>query len=528
MIDRYFSLLMAVLFFVCSPVKGELEVSGPKFRENGTILLGCFDSAFSQDQLYEAWRSRDMVNWELENFYFGESQEMVMEMRAGGKDREFFRVEAVEQTGGGIGARGSRAALTEASFPAPETPESLKVELGRFLFWDKELSGNRNISCATCHHTNLGTGDALSLPIGEGGSGLGLGRYTGVGESAVHGRVPRNAPHLFALGHQSIEVLFHDGRLVRDPSEASGFVSPAGDDLPVGLESLVAAQAMFPVTSEIEMAGQPGENPIADFAAFGDLPAIWEALAQRLRDIPEYVSLFQRVYPEIETANDLNYVHAANAIGAYEAVSFHANESPFDQFLKGDRESLSPTQLSGMKLFYGKANCSSCHSGPMQTDQQFHAIAMPQLGPGKGQGPSGHEDWGRFAVTGDPADKFKFRTPTLRNVAITGPYGHSGAYDSLEKVVRHHLDPIKALQDYDPAQFTVPSRSDLDEIDFRVMNDPVATQAIAEANELGTTSLSEVEFDELIEFLNSLTDTTSPGMILGAPAEVPSGLPVAD
>ena len=88
-----------------------------------------------------------------------------------------------------------------------------------------------------------------------------------------------------------------------------------------------------------------------------------------------------------------------------------------------------------MRLFYGKADCASCHSGAFQTDHDFHAIAMPQLGPGKGDGFRGREDFGRERVTGDPTDRFRFRTPTLRNVALTGPWGHTGAYATLEAVV---------------------------------------------------------------------------------------------
>ena len=431
-----------VVFSMAEPLPAEeLRVMPPKLEGQNAIVLEFFDPQFYDDQLYEVWRSKDLVGWRLENYYFGDAQSMNVRVPGIDSKREFFKVKAVEQTADGIGVAGSAAAPTDATFPAPEAEDSPKVMLGRFLFWDKELSGNRNISCATCHHTDLGTGDRLSLPVGEGGTGLGLTRNLGLGEDSVHERVPRNAPHLFALGHESIDILFHDGRLFRDPSKASGFTTPAGDDFPLGVESVLAAQAMFPVTSATEMAGQAGENDIAELAAAGNLPALWEALAQRLREIPDYVALFQEVYPEIETAADIDFAHAANAIGAYEAVSFKSNQSAFDEYLQGNRSDLSASQLRGMKLFYGEANCASCHSGPLQTDQKFHAIAMPQLGPGKGHGASGREDWGRFEVTRDPADKMKFRTPTLRNVTLTGPYGHSGAYVSLEEVVLHHLDP---------------------------------------------------------------------------------------
>ena len=84
-----------------------------------------------------------------------------------------------------------------------------------------------------------------------------------------------------------------------------------------------------------------------------------------------------------------------------------------------------------MRLFYGKENCSSCHSGKFQTDLGFHAIAMPQIGPGKGHNSEdyddGREGFGREVVTGNVNDRFRFRTPTLRIVALTAPYGHAGS-----------------------------------------------------------------------------------------------------
>ena len=127
--------------------------------------------------------------------------------------------------------------------------DELKEALGRLLFHDKILSGNLNISCATCHHTLADTGDGLSLSVGEGAQGLGVTRNTGTGGNAVHERVPRNAPHVFNLGAMEFTRMFADGRVAVDPSQPSGFMSPAGDDLPVGLENVLAAQAMFPVTS---------------------------------------------------------------------------------------------------------------------------------------------------------------------------------------------------------------------------------------------------------------------------------------
>ncbi|MGV6827235.1 MAG: cytochrome-c peroxidase [bacterium] len=422
-------------------------------------------------------------------------------------------------------------AVTDADFFANGSPDAAKIELGKFLFFDKELSGNRNIACATCHHTLTDTGDGLALPVGEGGNGLGIARGTGNGDDAIHARVPRNAPPVFNLGATAFSVMFWDGRLFEDPSQPSGFTNPAGDDLPAGLDNALSAQAMFPVQSGEEMAGQPGENTIADAAAIGNLAGpggVWEQLAQRLQAIPEYVDLFQDAYPDITQASDITYVHAANAIGAYEATAFRATNSPFDQHLAGNSKAMSKDAKKGKKLFYGKAGCAECHSGKFQTDLSFHAIAVPTVGPGKGDGLNGHDDFGREQVTGDTADRYRFRTPTLRNVALTGPWGHSGAFNTLEGMVSHHLDAVESLENYDPSQLALPSRPDLDAIDLQVYNDFPSRDAIAAANELQPVNLSEKEFDQLMAFLHALTDTASIDIRAATPSRVPSGLPLAD
>ncbi len=416
------------------------------------------------------------------------------------------------------------------------TPSNAKVELGKVLFYDKILSGNSNTSCATCHHSLTGTGDGLALPVGEGGKGLGVTRDTGSGSDAIHERVPRNAPHVFNLGAQEFAVMFHDGRVAVDSSQPSGFTSPAGAQLPLGLDNPLAVQAMFPVTSATEMAGQLGENPVADAAAAGILSGengVWGLLAQRLRAIPEYVAMFQAAYPsQINTADDIQFKDAANAIAAFETTAWRADNSRFDQYLRGDKHMLSKQEKKGMKLFYGKANCGSCHSGKFQTDQGFHAIAMPQIGPGKGHNSDGYddgrEDFGREAVTGNVNDRFRFRTPTLRNVALTAPYGHAGAYDSLEAVVRHHLSPVDSLFNYDTSQVRMPSRADLDEQDFVVMNDGWRIEQIVQRNELASVDLDEEEFARLISFLHTLTDNSFLDDRHNVPSSVPSGLTLAE
>jgi cytochrome c peroxidase len=292
---------------------------------------------------------------------------------------------------------------------------------------------------------------------------------------------------------------------------------------------------MFPVQSFAEMAGQPGENPIADAAAAGNLAGpggAWEQLAQRLQAIPEYVGLFMAAFDDVKRAEDITYVHAANAISAFERVAWRADNSPFDRYLRGDNRAMSADAVEGMRLFYRKdrdgGSCATCHSGKFQTDQKFHAICMPQLGPGKGDDQDGQGDYGREQVTHDMRDHYKFRTPSLRNVALTAPYGHDGAFNTLRAVVEHHLDTVASLQNYDRSQVVIPSRPDLDEKDFAVMDDPSRVADIAAAGELRPMSYTDREVDHIIDFLNALTDANSLDLRRDVPASVPSGLPLAE
>ena len=439
----------------------------------------------------------------------------------------------------------SGAVLGSGQIPGPVTdvdfrkPSEAKVELGRNLMFDKILSGNKNISCATCHHSLTDTGDGLSLSAGEGANGLGITRDTGIKKYAIHERVPRNAPPVFNLGAHEFEVLFHDGRVSVNNNFPSGCETPVGYDLPENLENVLACQAMFPVTSPTEMAGQGSENHIAKAAAKGNLAGpggVWELLAERLQRIPEYVEMFKAAFSDVIVKEDITYAHAANAIAAFEGVFWRADNSPFDQYLRGDVNAMSANAIAGMALFYnGDSNgnaCADCHSGKFQTDHGFHAVAMPQIGPGRGSNSGdntdGREDFGREQKTGAPGDILKFRTPNLRNVALTAPYGHAGAYNTLRAVVEHKLDTVNALHNYDQGQAVLPSRADLDSLDFITMNDPDRVDFIALHNELQPMTYSEEDVDRIIDFLNALTDPGSVDLRKDVPASVPSGLPLYD
>ena len=178
---------------------------------------------------------------------------------------------------------------------------------------------------------------------------------------------------------------------------------------------------------------------------------------------------------------------------------------------------------AGQDLFYGGAGCASCHAGWLQTDHDFHAIAVPQFGPGKVARFENHaRDEGRIRVTGDPRDAFAFRTPSLRNVTLTAPYGHDGAFATLESMIRHHLDPVASLRSYDLGQAILPdlpgSRDDA------VLASPGQIDAIAAANALAPMDLTDDEVAKLVTFLKALED---PAERLGVPETVPSGLPVS-
>ena len=388
-----------------------------------------------------------------------------------------------------------------------------QVELGRALFFDRELSGNRDISCATCHHPLAGSGDDLALPIGTGGRGLATERVLGEGR----GFIPRNAPEVFNRGADGWNTMFWDSRVSTQPV----VVSPAGKKLPASLSDPLAIQAMFPPTSAAEMRGAPGDLDVFGYSnelallAEDDVTGIWQGIMERVMAIDEYQRLFAAAFPSV---SEPGFEHAATAIAAFEKEAFAFADSPFDRYLAGDTDAMSPAAKRGAILFYGDAGCGSCHSGSLMTDQKSHSICAPQLGPGKAEG----DDLGVQALSSDSADAYAFRTPPLRNVETTGPWMHSGAYADLELAVRHHLDPIKALMKYDESQLPPSLRSTL-------RRDPDTLAAMgASIDPLVATpiELDDNQFDDLMSFLYALTDPRVHDMASLVPSQVPSGLPL--
>ncbi|MCY4178669.1 MAG: cytochrome-c peroxidase, partial [Litoreibacter sp.] len=174
----------------------------------------------------------------------------------------------------------------------------------------------------------------------------------------------------------------------------------------------------------------------------------WDIISKRVGALPEYQQSFETVYPEIAAGREIAFTDISNAIAAFIELEWRSDTSPFDAFLRG--AALPEAARDGMQLFYGEAQCSTCHAGPFQTDHRFHATGQPQFGPGKAARFESHaRDEGRMRVTGDPADAYAFRTPSLRNVTKTAPYGHTGAYADLASFIGAHSDPQKALSNYD-------------------------------------------------------------------------------
>lgn len=413
--------------------------------------------------------------------------------------------------------------VTDADY-APVRME--EVRLGRFLFHDPILSGNRNISCVTCHHPRFGTSDGLSLGLGEGGTGLGPERRADPANLPEQ-RIPRNATALFNLGAREFTRMFHDGRIEADPARPSGLRTPLEDEMVAGFASILSAQTMFPVLSPDEMAGHYQENDVSTAVREGIITGpggAWDILSKRVAAVPEYRGLFAAAYPDIAAGRPIAFTDISNAIAAFVAFEWRSDGSPFDARLRGGA-SLPAEAEAGMALFYGAAGCDACHSGRFQTDHGFHAMGEPQIGPGKAERFERHSrDTGRMRVTNRTEDAYAFRTPSLRNVTATGPWGHAGAWSDLAAFLHHHADPSAGLAGYDRAQAVLPPL-DGTKPDWAILDAPGEMGEIGRAA-TGGRPLSDAEIARIMAFLETLTEPAAIAGRLGTPDRVPSGLPV--
>ena len=416
----------------------------------------------------------------------------------------------------------------------PPAQSAALVDLGQSLFFDKLLSGNRDISCGTCHEPGLQLIDGLSLPVGTGGTGMGAARVLGSGREFV----PRNAPSLLNTGTGFVYTLW-DGRVNEEgvfggpppTGQVGRFQAPPGVVFPPGLNSLIAAQAMLPVLSRVEMRGKPGDADVFgnpnELAAIHDTneQAVWNGVMARILAVQAYVAKFNAAYPGVP-ASQLGFQHAANAIAAFQIHNYTRTNSAFDRYLARDNNALTEQQKHGALLFFGNARCSQCHNGALLGGQQFANIGIPQIGPGVGA--SAPLDVGRAEnLPGGPVQnsfyRFAFRVPALRNVELTAPYMHNGAFKTLEQVVQHYTNPDSSLRNYNPSQLDPALRS-------QHHNDPATVNSIAQGidSRIGSFQpirLTAAERANLVAFLKSLTDPAAMNLP-AVPVSVPSGLPI--
>lgn len=399
-----------------------------------------------------------------------------------------------------------------------------KEALGRALFFDPIVSGPGAISCATCHVRSKGAGDGLDAAVGLGAHGIGKERLS----SRDAFLVPRNALAFFNRGRPEFSALFWDGRVQLGPK--GEFQTPMGERLPKGFDSLLAAASVFPLVEPDEMLGRSeerGRNPgryhrelladtgVADNNFQERTLVVFKNLVRRLvgdsatkpsKVQSEYRKLFSTAYPGVEPA-DLSITHVGNGLGAYIGAAFDLQPAPWDRYLAGDRQAMTPMQKQGALVFFGKGRCAVCHSGQEFSDFQFHGLAVPQLSVAKH---GAFVDYGRANATSRGADRYKFRTPPLRNVSQTGPWGHNGVFKSLPEVIEHHFNPVPMLF---KAQTSHPESARY--------SGALLTQRSSILGEVSP--LTQADVNALVEFLSALSSVTSMTDAVALPTTVPSG-----
>jgi cytochrome c peroxidase len=396
--------------------------------------------------------------------------------------------------------------------PLPRAPyvRPALARLGQALAFDKILSGNRDISCTTCHLPEFATGDGRSLSIGQGGTGIGPARRLPSGIL-----IPRNAPPLFNIG--AMRHLFWDGRV--EINSHGHLSTPAGRQLTREMRRVMefgpaSALAMFPVGNRDEMRAYSG-NELAAIPD-SDNTAIWAGIMRRIGRIPEYRRMFEEAYPG-QRFERMTFAHASNAIGAFMVDKLTFANTPWDRFLAGRDNALTPKQLAGAQTFL-TLKCSICHNGSTFSDEKFHDVAMVQVGPGKGNGPSLRDDFGRMNITGLESDKYLFRTTPLRNVELTGPYGHDGAIGTLQAFVEHYSESDLKLLSFDPMQLDPALRNTLlpNSADVLAQRDTLLKGVV----------LTPALVGQLMDYMSALTDDRARDLRHLTPRHVPSGLPV--
>jgi len=419
------------------------------------------------------------------------------------------------------------------------------AELGRLLWFDKITGLHSDNTCAGCHSPTNGFGDTQSIAIGIQNNNF-------VGANRTGPRNQRRTP--MVINNAFYPKLMWNGRFSSrsgnpfDNGKGFLFPEPEGTTkFPPGAPEfyhLLVAQAHIPSTEQIEVAGFTGTGGIFDDGLGSPVPPpdgtgfrnepIRQAVLSRLNATPSYRTLFGALYPEVSKGGPITFTMAGQAIAEFEFTLTFAN-APIDRFARGERSTMTTQQKRGALLFFGKAGCVQCHAvaGPsneMFSDFQMHTIGVPQIAPVFGvatgnlefSGPGADEDFGLEDFTGNPADRYRFRTSPLRNVTLQPAFFHNGCFTRLEDAVAHHLNPVKSARQYDAVKAGVSADLTLRQgpiLPVLLRLDPLLRAA---------RPMSRDEFDALVAFLReALLDPRARPRNLRylVPVSVPSGMP---
>lgn len=320
------------------------------------------------------------------------------------------------------------------------------ANIGRLLWFDTLTGLNDDNSCAGCHSPTAGFGDTQSMAIGIDNNGI-------VGPNREGPRNMRRSP--MVINTAFFPTLMWNSRfraLSGDPFDSSAGLSfPAPEGMALSyLPHLLTAQAFIPPTERTEVTG---------FHFVGDNDAIRAEVLNRLNANANYRRLFGRVYPDVRAGGPITFDMFGAAIAEFEFSLTFAN-APIDRFARGNRRAMTRQEKQGALLFFGEAGCVQCHavggeSNEMFSDFREHVAGIPQIAPANTNnafdGPGVNEDFGLAQVTGDPADRYAFRTSPLRNVAVQPTFMHNGAFTRLEDAIRYHLDAVEGAKTYTPA-----------------------------------------------------------------------------
>lgn len=308
--------------------------------------------------------------------------------------------------------------------------DSHLADVGKAFFESKNVSLNGRMACRTCHLDKFGSADGLPNAIGVFGEGEGPTRAMSEGKI-----VPRNTLPLWGRGAKGFDTFFWDGKVDFSGVERlSQFGSNAPSD-----DALLIAVHLPPVEIR-EMIEDDSDVSTFKRESQIDADALYNRIADHLRktEVEAIASLSGQLR---KPAPDIRFLDVARSIAAFIRSEFRLKDTRFHKFVFGT-QTLTPDELAGGLIFYGRGKCVNCHHGPYFSDMKFHTVPLPQLGFGKnGFG----IDYGRFNVTFDGDDLYRFRTPPLLNVQKTAPYGHSGSVAGLGAAIIAHFDPLRDL-----------------------------------------------------------------------------------